>query len=122
MTSGCGDPSTRDMVSPTTFPSEITMFRTTADSTTTQRQGTTFHLLNGLFKLTFRGADLGAGAISGAYTGTAASSSEASATLGMSIRRATGVASDVTAVAPDRTMHRGRGRLHPVAETVARQR
>jgi hypothetical protein len=45
----------------------------------------------------------GIGAISGGYTGTAVvpSSGRASATLEMNVRRATGVASDVTTLAAD---------------------
>jgi hypothetical protein len=105
MTSSCSDPLTRDAVSPATFPSEITVIRATADSTTTQRQGATFPLLDGAFKLTVRRGSTNAGGIIGPYNGTAEVPvpGRASATLEIRVQRATGVASEVTAVAAEGT-------------------
>jgi hypothetical protein len=105
MTSSCSDPLTRDAVSPATFPSEITVIRAIAESTTTQRQGATFPLLDGAFKLTVRGGSTNAGGIIGPYSGTAevAVPGRASATLEIRVQRATGVASEVTAVAAEGT-------------------
>ena len=105
MTSSCSDPLTRDAVSPATFPSEITVIRATADSTSTQRQGATFPLLDGAFRLTVREGSTNAGRIIGTYSGTAEVPlpGRASATLEIRVQRAIGVASEVTAVAAEGT-------------------
>jgi hypothetical protein len=97
----CGEPAA-SALSATTFPSDVTTPRRSSNIETAQRVKATFPLLNGSFQFTCRDYGNIVGTIAGAYTGEAQTTSgKPTASLNLTVQRATGVASGLTGLAAD---------------------